>query len=290
MRWCTAVALFFRVGVLDALMPLRTPASAVTPPRRWASQASPDHAPADAAAVAIAVDAATLFDTHCHAVDGALDDILSPVALVSTCEAEWPTVLRHAPPVDGEQLLGRRAAAVGFGIHPWWAHGAAPGWRDRLRAALTAAPDAVVGERSGSPSALATVTLGAVDHFLHATSSLGEIGLDRLHADVRGRTASAGNASRPLTMLRASTEFDFGADATAFDFAAQARVFDEQLSLAAEVIDAGVPNASKDCRPSRFFPSLSSLPFGDFFWCFKGLLPITVSSRCPLERFRVWLA
>lgn len=64
---------------------------------------------------------------------------MARLAVCTAQESEWaPMVaLRAAHP-------GR--IIPGFGMHPWFAHRAAPGWLERLELRLDAAPDAFVGE------------------------------------------------------------------------------------------------------------------------------------------------
>jgi len=57
----------------------------------------------------------------------------------STCEEDWPVVesLFHAHP----DLI-----VPAYGVHPWKAHLAEPGWEERLRELLVKAPSAAIGE------------------------------------------------------------------------------------------------------------------------------------------------
>ena len=58
---------------------------------------------------------------------------------MSIDEADW--VKFH------DQSKDKDVVAYGLGIHPWYAHLAAPGWQDRLRTALQAEPNiSIVGE------------------------------------------------------------------------------------------------------------------------------------------------
>lgn len=96
----------------------------------------------------------TYADAHCHLHDPRLAPHLDAVLLrardadvayvhtAATCEADWPSVAalatRSLP--DGVELR------TSYGLHPWHAADAAPGWADRLRALLLANPRAGVGE------------------------------------------------------------------------------------------------------------------------------------------------
>ena len=57
----------------------------------------------------------------------------------ATSPADWPQVASLADEFPG-------FATPAFGIHPWHAHRATPGWRDRLRELLAQFPAASVGE------------------------------------------------------------------------------------------------------------------------------------------------
>jgi len=96
-----------------------------------------------------------LFDAHCHLqsprlaphLDDVLADAASAGGLVgaavnATCEADWGDVLLLASPATPHPLALRPS----LGIHPWRLASLAPGWEDRLRAALLANPSAGVGE------------------------------------------------------------------------------------------------------------------------------------------------
>ncbi|MGD7653260.1 MAG: TatD family hydrolase [Verrucomicrobiales bacterium] len=90
------------------------------------------------------------FDAHNHLHDPRLGDPAPVIAAMraagvtgcvtnATCEADWPAVAA---------LAGRHPGFItpAFGIHPWRAHTATPGWQDRLRAILRDHPHATVGE------------------------------------------------------------------------------------------------------------------------------------------------
>ena len=57
----------------------------------------------------------------------------------ATCEADWPTV--EALALEYPDFI-----TPAFGIHPWKAHTAADGWRERLASLLEKHPHATVGE------------------------------------------------------------------------------------------------------------------------------------------------
>lgn len=80
-----------------------------------------------------------LFDTHSHALDLSAHVSLrtGTVALVSSEEADWPTVLA---------LAAQPRVVAGLGVHPWKAHAVQAGWQARLEAALVANPRCIVAE------------------------------------------------------------------------------------------------------------------------------------------------
>lgn len=89
-----------------------------------------------------------LFDAHNHLQDARLGDIVIPAmrsAGISMCvvnatrEDDWSAV---------EQLAQAHPDFVlpAFGIHPWHAHTARPGWVERLAGLLTRYPQASIGE------------------------------------------------------------------------------------------------------------------------------------------------
>lgn len=93
-------------------------------------------------------------DAHCHLQDPRLaphaGDILrrsleAGVACIhtnATSEADWPaTAALEAPPHSSAPAI-----RVSFGLHPWYAAEAAPGWAGRLRSLLHAHPHAGIGE------------------------------------------------------------------------------------------------------------------------------------------------
>lgn len=93
-------------------------------------------------------------DAHCHLQDSRiapqLDAVLrraceADVAYIhvnATSEADWTSTaaLEGTPCSDGPVIR------VSFGLHPWNAADAAPGWADRLRTFLLAHPRAGIGE------------------------------------------------------------------------------------------------------------------------------------------------
>jgi TatD DNase family protein len=91
-----------------------------------------------------------LFDAHCHLHDERLAARVSSllvhasdagIAGFLSCgseEADWPEVDRIATDHAG--------VTPAFGIHPWYAKGRSPDWRNRLRQRLLAWPGAPVGE------------------------------------------------------------------------------------------------------------------------------------------------
>ena len=88
--------------------------------------------------------ALALYDSHSHALDstpGAPEGVStsSGTCLMSTGEADWPALLAGAD-ADGTPTR------IALGTHPWFVHEQREGWQGRLRAALLARPDALVGE------------------------------------------------------------------------------------------------------------------------------------------------
>lgn len=93
-------------------------------------------------------------DAHCHLQDPRLAPRLQAVLRLAreagvafvhtnaTRESDWPATaaLEGTPFPDGS------AVRVSFGVHPWFAADAAPGWTERLRALLLAHPRAGIGE------------------------------------------------------------------------------------------------------------------------------------------------
>ncbi|BCU78978.1 TatD family hydrolase [Luteolibacter sp. LG18] len=92
----------------------------------------------------------TLIDAHNHLHDPRLGDPEPVIAAMreagitrcmvnATCEADWPVVgaLAKAHP---------DFIVPAYGIHPWKAHLAEPGWTDRLHALLDRSPGAAIGE------------------------------------------------------------------------------------------------------------------------------------------------
>lgn len=79
-------------------------------------------------------------DAHNHLHDPRLSGLRHTAGeclINATSEAEWPAVIEIATPP------GRHPA---IGIHPWFAHTAAPGWDDRLIRLLEDHPAASLGE------------------------------------------------------------------------------------------------------------------------------------------------
>lgn len=89
-------------------------------------------------------------DAHNHLHDPRLGDPepiiatlqsqgISRCVVNATCEDDWPVI---------ERLLEKHPDFIfpTFGVHPWKAHLATPGWDDRLHALLEKHPHAAVGE------------------------------------------------------------------------------------------------------------------------------------------------
>lgn len=89
-------------------------------------------------------------DSHCHLQEALLGDSerlieamksvgITTAVVNATGEADWATV---------EDLAKRYQGLVlpAYGIHPWQAHTASPGWQERLRCLLEKYPHASVGE------------------------------------------------------------------------------------------------------------------------------------------------
>ena len=89
-------------------------------------------------------------DAHNHLHDPRLGDPEPVIAAMrasgvtrcvvnATCEDDWPII---------ESLASRHPAFIlpAYGIHPWKAHLALPGWQDRLRVLLERHTRAIVGE------------------------------------------------------------------------------------------------------------------------------------------------
>lgn len=91
------------------------------------------------------------FDAHNHLQDprlgGEYDELVSAqraagvsgCVVNATCESDWPEVAALAREFPDFILPA-------FGIHPWKAHTATPGWQDRLLGLLDAFPTAGIGE------------------------------------------------------------------------------------------------------------------------------------------------
>ncbi len=86
-----------------------------------------------------------LVDAHCHPLETP-DELhtvaglrVARLAVCSAREEEW------APMLALRQAHGSRVMP-GFGVHPWFAHRASPGWLERLEDHLRRTPDAFVGE------------------------------------------------------------------------------------------------------------------------------------------------
>lgn len=111
---------------------------------------SPVHQPFPAEAPA----AGPYADAHCHLQDPRLaphlDAVLrcardAGVAYIhtnATCEADWPATAALAT----RPLPSGLSLRFSYGLHPWHADSATPGWPDRLRTLLLAYPAAGVGE------------------------------------------------------------------------------------------------------------------------------------------------
>lgn len=91
-----------------------------------------------------------LIDAHNHLHDPRLGDPAPIIAAMrkagigacvanATCEEDWPRIEALAAEYPGFVLPA-------YGVHPWKAHLAAPGWEDRLHALLDHSPEAGIGE------------------------------------------------------------------------------------------------------------------------------------------------
>lgn len=89
-------------------------------------------------------------DAHLHLQDPRLGDAAPLIATMkaagvtqcvcnATCEADWPVV-------ENLSLEHPDFIIPAFGIHPWKAHTARPGWQERLEKLLDRHPQAVIGE------------------------------------------------------------------------------------------------------------------------------------------------
>lgn len=89
-------------------------------------------------------------DSHNHLQDLRLGDAAPVIAAMraagiarcvvnATCEADWPAV-------EALALAHPGFISPAFGIHPWKAHTAADGWRERLLGLLEKHPQASIGE------------------------------------------------------------------------------------------------------------------------------------------------
>lgn len=89
-------------------------------------------------------------DSHNHLQDPRLGDAVPVIAAMkaagvgrcvvnATCEADWPAVEKLA-------LAHPDFILPAFGIHPWKAHAATDGWRERLAVLLEKHPHATLGE------------------------------------------------------------------------------------------------------------------------------------------------
>jgi TatD DNase family protein len=89
-------------------------------------------------------------DSHNHLHDPRLGDAAPVIAAMkaagvgrcvvnATCEADWPAVANLA-------LVHPDFILPAFGIHPWQAHTATGGWRERLADLLEKHPHATIGE------------------------------------------------------------------------------------------------------------------------------------------------
>ena len=89
-----------------------------------------------------------IFDSHSHAASEASALLSARIAgslcLVSAGETEWETTAAAA----AEAAAGGsdRDIRYALGVHPWYVHEQRSGWEDRLRTALQASSDAIVGE------------------------------------------------------------------------------------------------------------------------------------------------
>ncbi len=93
-------------------------------------------------------------DAHCHLQDPRLAPHLGAVLRLAqeagvacihtnaTSEADWAATAA----LEGTPFPGGPSIRTSFGIHPWHAAGAAPGWTGRLETLLLAHPRAGVGE------------------------------------------------------------------------------------------------------------------------------------------------
>ncbi|KAL3929424.1 MAG: hypothetical protein SGPRY_001965 [Prymnesium sp.] len=123
-----------------------------------------------------------IFDSHCHAIEGASQLLLSPraagVCFVSTGEKEWEmaaTTEYHA-----------------LGVHPWYVHRQAEGWVDRLHRMLTQQTHASVGEAGIDKLQLAVKLRRAL--VVHCVRAYGWL-FDKLR--------SSGSALPPVLVLHA---------------------------------------------------------------------------------------
>lgn len=89
-------------------------------------------------------------DSHNHLHDPRLGDAAPVIAAMkaagvarcvvnATCEADWPAV-------EALALADPDFVLPSFGIHPWKAHSASAGWRERLAVLLDKHPHATLGE------------------------------------------------------------------------------------------------------------------------------------------------
>ena len=93
-------------------------------------------------------------DAHCHLQDPRLAPHLPAVLRLArragvafvhsnaTRESDWPATAA----LEGTPFPDAPSVRVSFGVHPWFAADAAPGWTERLRDLLLAHPRAGVGE------------------------------------------------------------------------------------------------------------------------------------------------
>jgi Tat protein secretion system quality control protein TatD with DNase activity len=82
-----------------------------------------------------------LFDVHCHCLSKAewkKSTLVKTVALQSSEEPDWAEIC--------SLQLPHHKVLRGIGIHPWYAHQAEPGWKERLENTLEQHPDSFVGE------------------------------------------------------------------------------------------------------------------------------------------------